>query len=452
METVNDVQPLIQKGNRYCQEMEFLAEAETLAEMLNNYYDSNVNSRQLIEQIHKMSVISSEIGIYTKAMKLWNKLEKVEKTQFFFPTKYFPKSDYKGYILLISHELTRTGAPVVLQDMAKILQKNGYFVVMLSPYDGVLREEICQEGIPVIVNKHLEDGRFQKKQDLKQFWTADIFMDVFDAAVFCTVILHNAVARYQEMGKPILWWLHEGRVSMEVVRGCLPAELASNVHVAYVCEYVKERLEEIEVFYEGCVLNYGVRDTVKTSNADDNGKIVFISVATIDERKGQDIFLEAIGLLPLHYLTKAEFWFVGKKTDNLICDKLMMAEKGYQNIKVWGELPREQVLKLYEECDCIVCSSRDDPLPVVITEMMILNRPCICSDHTGTSYYIEDGINGFVFENENAQQLCEKMMYVIDHKNELETIGKAGRKIYEEHLSMEIFEKNLLELMEQLKG
>lgn len=448
---ITGVDNLIQLGKKHKAEEQYLCEADKLADFINAHKTTQASLQQLIEQVERLAVLSAQVGEYTAAMSLWNQLGKVDETQFFFPTKYEKKEEYKGFILLVSHELSRTGAPVVLQDMAKVLQKEGYFVLMLSPLDGALREELCEAGIPVIVDRHLLFGRFQKEQEYDKWWPSDVFVELFPLSVFCTAVMHNAITRYEHRAQSILWWLHEGSASFEAFGHCLPLKLSDRVHVAFVCEYVKEQLEKIGVYYEGTILNYGVEDANIELKSSTNDKVVFVSVATIDQRKGQDVLVDAISLLPLKYLDKSEFWFVGRKHDETIYQSVFMAEKGYPNVTIWGELPREKVLKLYDECDCMVCSSRDDPLPVVLTEMMILNKPCICSDHTGTAHYIEDGKNGFVFESDNAQSLCDKIVYAIDHKEELSQIGKQGRKIYEDNLAMETFRDNLLELVESLK-
>ena len=56
----------------------------------------------------------------------------------------------------------------------------------------------------------------------------------------------------------------------------------------------------------------------------------------------------------------------------------------------------------------LISPSRDDPMPVVMTEGLMLQKICLCSTNCGTADYIEDGKNGFVFQSENAwlKKLC----------------------------------------------
>ena len=58
----------------------------------------------------------------------------------------------KGDILLISHDLTQSGAPILLFNLCKILLLEGYFVTVVSPNDGPFREQYQRIGVIVIID------------------------------------------------------------------------------------------------------------------------------------------------------------------------------------------------------------------------------------------------------------------------------------------------------------
>lgn len=60
-------------------------------------------------------------------------------------------------ILIISHQLSRTGAPIVLLDMIRIFWKHGYELEVIILLDGELREELEQMKIPVKVQERFMD-------------------------------------------------------------------------------------------------------------------------------------------------------------------------------------------------------------------------------------------------------------------------------------------------------
>lgn len=54
-------------------------------------------------------------------------------------------------ILVITHQLSRTGAPIVLLDMIRVYWRHGYQMEMITMLDGELRGEIENMGIPIKV-------------------------------------------------------------------------------------------------------------------------------------------------------------------------------------------------------------------------------------------------------------------------------------------------------------
>ena len=62
-------------------------------------------------------------------------------------------SDNKEHnrILLLSHDLELGGPALAVFHAAKVLKHNGYQVVVASMLDGLLRDKLLQETIPVVV-------------------------------------------------------------------------------------------------------------------------------------------------------------------------------------------------------------------------------------------------------------------------------------------------------------
>ena len=77
---------------------------------------------------------------------------------------------------------------------------------------------------------------------------------------------------------------------------------------------------------------------------------------------------------------------------------------------------------------------------------------CITTDATGMADYITDGENGFVCGAGNADELADKMNYVLNYSEELKDMRKRARETYEKYFSMENFgdklEKYLLECID----
>lgn len=377
-----------------------------------------------------------------------------EPYRLFFPDEELPSPKGES-VILVSHELTRTGAPVVLADMARVFVEKGFLVVVVSSSDGPMTRVFNQMGCIVIVQPALEKGRYNTDEVLEadELVLLKSLMGYARFTVFCTLVLHNVVKHFIDTEYNIYWWLHEGTISFRDCRPLLPTRLSDNIKLLSVCEYVENKFAEFGLEnYSGRILNYMVEDienpeALGRSSEKRDDIVRFVCVGTVDFRKGQDILVEAIKLLPLEYLKKTSFGFVGYKHNPYIVSKVEKLAEAFPNVVCYNEMSREEVFALYEDVDCIISPSRDDPMPVVLTENMRLGNICMCSSCTGTSFYIEDGQNGFVFINENAKQLSEKIMYIVDHYNELEGMKRKSRQLYEAYFTKERFVENLEKLI-----
>jgi glycosyltransferase involved in cell wall biosynthesis len=102
-------------------------------------------------------------------------------------------------------------------------------------------------------------------------------------------------------------------------------------------------------------------------------------------------------------------------------------------------MPREEVFALYPQSICSIIPSRDEPTSMIGIESMMFSRTIISSDMTGIGEVINDGETGFIFHNENSDELSEKIKYVIDHPQEVLIMGMKSRKIYEQNYQMHMF-------------
>ena len=96
-----------------------------------------------------------------------------------------------------------------------------------------------------------------------------------------------------------------------------------------------------------------------------------------------------------------------------------------------------------KKTDVLLCPSLDDPMPIVCTEAFMLSKPVIAGTNTGTASLIKNEKNGFVTVSGNAKSLADNILKVFKMKDELEEIGRNGRKIYDEWFTMEVFSKNV---------
>lgn len=101
----------------------------------------------------------------------------------------------KKKILAITHQLSRTGAPIVLLDMLRLCKRQGYGVEVIAMLDGVLREELEQLNIPVYVRKSFIHQR-------EEFLS---YVNKFGLVIANTLIVYEPIQLLRLSDVPVLW-------------------------------------------------------------------------------------------------------------------------------------------------------------------------------------------------------------------------------------------------------
>ena len=152
-------------------------------------------------------------------------------------------------------------------------------------------------------------------------------------------------------------------------------------------------------------------------------------------------------MLPSVIRDQLKVYLIGKNVSAMAV-KLKQEIADIPEITMTGVLSDEEFENVFSKIDVLVCPSREDPMPAVTVEAMMNRIPCIVSDMVGTSAYIREGVEGCIFQSQDACGLAEKIEWCVEHREQLEAMGREARILYEKYFSMDIFERNLIELVE----
>ena len=86
-----------------------------------------------------------------------------------------------------------------------------------------------------------------------------------------------------------------------------------------------------------------------------------------------------------------------------------------------------------------------------LLEAMAMEKAIICSQTTGQTDVIVDGENGLYVPPGNATALGEAIQHLLTHPEEAERMGKNGRKLIEEEMSLDWYVKRLNGYVEEAK-
>jgi len=383
---------------------------------------------------------------FTKSMKLYMLKGVPLEYRIYAGKKVIRDRHPKRKILFISHDLSLTGAPIVLLSAAKAIVSEDDYGAMISFNDGPLAESVTQSGIDVIFDNTI-------LSDERRFVA---ICESFDLVFVSTLVCYKAIEYLSPTKIPVIWWVHESKESYKLgAKELLPEAIGTNINVYCGGAYAQKLLQQSRPCYSPNILLYGMPDITKKEEKQSYVKyktperLLFIIVGTVEYRKGQDIFAKAVLDLPEEIAKSVDFLVIGRKIHNNIYQHLIKLKKKYpDNVTLVDEVSRDELNVIYSSCDFVVCASRDDPMPVFTIEGMMFSKICICSENTGTASFIEDKINGFVYYNDDYKQLSKKIQYVIAHHDELDSVKQRSRRIYDEHFSMNMFNRNINDVVE----
>ena len=362
----------------------------------------------------------------------------------------FP-ADEDRRVLLASHEFTLTGAPIVLLYMARSLRRLGWQPVLISPAAGPLIDTLLCESFPVLLCPSLLDNDVLPR-------AAGLFRFV----VLNTALFANAAAALNGTDTSVLWWLHETEEAYQnQYAQSMPSHLYSNISLYAVSRRAREHLLRHRPGYYAGVLPFSIPDAVD-QDADPlplspqaKGKRVFALIGSVERRKGQDVLLDAVGLLPEDAARQCFFIFVGSVLDADVGDRVRMAAAGQADrFQYIPQLPIEKMHTLYAAVDCVICASRDETGPMTVVEGCQLSKSVICSEHTGMAPLLERDRAGFVYGGDDPAALAHCILQVLDQSTEdAAAMRERARALYVSNFSPASFDRRLeMEILPELLG
>lgn len=186
-----------------------------------------------------------------------------------------------------------------------------------------------------------------------------------------------------------------------------------------------------------------IKDETETVN------ILFLS--NLIESKGVYILLAACKLLQSKQI-RFHCTFVGSTGDvsELSFDS-KVHQLGLENCvtylgKKYGIDKESELLK----ADIFAFPTYYDCFPLVLLEAMQHSIPVVSTYQGGIPDIVEDGVTGFLILQRNATALSQKLEILITNPQLRNQMGKAGRQKYEREFTLEIFEKKLNGILEEI--
>ena len=346
-------------------------------------------------------------------------------------------------VLLFTHEMSLTGAPRALFNLSLVLKKNGFYVMFASLVPGPLeKEELVSNGIPF---KHLSIPKIANtylfSTNLKKYISS------YDMILFNTITTLPLVEGIIDVDVKKVCWIHEGAYgfSYSPYKSQFPTLYRFFDKLFVVGDYARRiaySYGEKDIKIESLI--YGIDDIPCSPQIKrDNQKVVMILAGSIEERKGQLVLLESLSLLSAEIIDQLEIYLIGSTLDKNI--ENLLKESAYDCLKLMGIMQHNQLMAHFAKMDILLCPSLDDPMPIVCTEAMMLSKPIIVSDCTGTATFINEGENGYIVKAGDARSLALAIEKAVKSKKLLPSLGEKARSVFENNFTQEAFEQRLKE-------
>ncbi|NLS16419.1 glycosyltransferase family 4 protein [Rhizobium sp. P40RR-XXII] len=180
---------------------------------------------------------------------------------------------------------------------------------------------------------------------------------------------------------------------------------------------------------------------------------LILSVGRAVEKKGYDVLLKALALLPGDLGWR--FTHIGGG-DGLAKLKALADTLGIADRLTWkGALAQEEVLAHYRQADifalaCRVAADGDrDGLPNVLVEASSQRLVCVSTNVSGVPELLEDGENGLVVPSEDPQALAAALESAIRNPVLRHKLGEAAERRVREHFDYHASIRQLTRLFEE---
>jgi glycosyltransferase involved in cell wall biosynthesis len=104
----------------------------------------------------------------------------------------------------------------------------------------------------------------------------------------------------------------------------------------------------------------------------------------------------------------------------------------------------------YAAMDVIVLPSLYEGLPLCLIEAMAMEKPVIATEIDGTTEIVQHRLNGLLVQSRNAEALSKALEYALDHRAELQAMGREGHRWVRERFSLTRQVKETAELYQLL--
>ena len=184
----------------------------------------------------------------------------------------------------------------------------------------------------------------------------------------------------------------------------------------------------------------------------ENGRIRILEVGKYEERKNHKMMVRAFERLAGRY--PVDLTIVGEVSNDFHrkyyaeLEEYIASHGLNGRVTLKSNLKKADMMEEYKKADLFVLPSTGEPGSVTNLEGMAFSIPVICGEDNGTACYIKQGKTGYVFRDNDEDDLVEKMDSIVGDPNVLKKMGENAYRHVKKHFQFDSYYEKVERIME----
>lgn len=188
---------------------------------------------------------------------------------------------------------------------------------------------------------------------------------------------------------------------------------------------------------------------LSNDTSDNEGVIKFLCVARLAPEKNIPLLVAAFKTLLVSY-KNIQLDLVGDGPQRAEIEVLV---KDIPEISLHGKKFGAALLQFYKNNHVLILPSIFEPWGLVVNEAMAAGMAVVCSDEVGASHdLLSNTDSGWIFENNNQQDLTESLADIIEHPHQIYSNGKNAQDFMMNHWNYHTYIESLNKILSYVKS
>lgn len=184
-------------------------------------------------------------------------------------------------------------------------------------------------------------------------------------------------------------------------------------------------------------------------------KFVLLTVGSVSRRKGQEVVIRALPEIKKEH-PNIEYWMAGLPGQRTELE-ILAADLGVEeNLRFWGRVSNETLLKLYNACDLFVMTSRQledgdfEGYGIAVLEAALCGKAAVVSDNSGLAEAVKHGETGLIVPQNDPVKTAEAIISLMEDRQIFEKLSTQARQNAIENQTWEKVGARYLQVFEKI--